>query len=178
MIETIAAAAAGGFAWWQCRDDDTEKVAGLPLTTSTWKGIITACSSPLFYLQSHGLLEAIVAIVAFVLVLTAPHNLLLSPPRTQIIEHARDVLQELLFKAFGKAPGDTLGLAPYVVYSVFRYCIPIQIMGLALHNPFLVVAGPIVSLGYYPWIHSEASKYYRAGFAGMVITGALAAGAF
>jgi uncharacterized membrane protein len=173
MITAILFAALGAVMLWQCRDDDTERIVGLPLTTATWKLFITVNVSALIYVQAAEWWQFGVAMLLFIYVLTAPHNLQLSPPRAYPLPQPRDVIQEVMFKLFDAVPGDALTWPMYWACSIVRYALPISLMGLALQSLPLIVAGPVASLIYYPWVHSERSKYVRAAGLGALLFGVL-----
>jgi hypothetical protein len=172
MIAALLAAF-GAFLFWQCRDDDTERVAGLALRTGSWKVIIMAVVGPLLYVQADALWQFGVAVALFIFVLTAPHNLLLSPPEAYPLPKPRDPLQSVLFNLFDKVPGDALTQPMYWTYSLLRQSAPVSGMGVALDSFALIAAGPVASLIYYPWRHSERSKYVRAGAFGALLGAAI-----
>lgn len=173
---TFLIAAFASFLWWQERDDDTERVMGLDLTSGFWTGLILAFGACLIREHHVHLIWFAVAFGLFAYVVTASHNILLSPPDTQKITKPRDIVQRFLFYIFAKSVGDPVGHPLYWTFSTIRIAFPVSGMGAALSNDALLIAGPVVSLAYYPWVHSERSKYVRAAVAGFLIMGAMAWG--
>lgn len=165
----------GALIWWQARDDDTEVVGPFRLTSSAWKCLIIIAAAVLLYDAGVGIGVFAVVLAVFVAVLTAPHNILLSPPAHQVLSRPRDALQVVLFRLFKKKAGQVCGLPLYIAYSIMRYCAPISIMGAITQTWPLLVAGPLASIAYYPWKHSEQSKYVRAAIVGGIVMASLAA---
>jgi hypothetical protein len=174
MIEVAILAVIGGFLFWQCRDDDLERLGPLTLGSGTWKVVIMAAFLALA-IESATVewWRIAVAVALFTFVLTAAHNLLLSPASTQVLTKPRDAIQRFLFLVFDKTPGDVIGHGLYWTYSIVRYALPISGIGLCLNNAAMVVAGPLASLAYYPWVHSERSKYVRAAALGALVFGSM-----
>lgn len=178
MIELLNVAAwalIGAVVWWSARDDDTEVIGPIRLTSGTWKAIIIVMAAMLLYEAHVGILKFAVALLLFVAVLTAPHNLLLSPPKHQVLARPRDIVQQLLYRAFGKKAGEIMGMPMYVTYSIIRYALPISCIGAVLQTWPMVVAGPLASIAYYPFVHSEKSKYVRAAICGALVMSSFAA---
>jgi hypothetical protein len=173
MITALLLAALGFFLFWQCRDDETERLAGLSFTTSTWKVIITGIMSPLIFAETQHLWQAALALSIFVFVLTAPHNLTLSPPGAYPLPKPRDPIQKALFFLFDAVPGDALTQPIYWAASIARYALPVSLKGVAMQSEVMILAGPVASLIYYPWVHSERSKYVRAGALGALLFGVM-----
>ena len=168
-------AALGALLWFFERNDTTERLGKLGLTSGFWSAVIIVFAALLLTTHHVELWRYGLALGLFVFTLTSPHNLLLSPPGKQVLGVPRDALQKAFYWALRLKSGYTLELGPYVIYSAVRYAIPVSGMGLILDSLALVIAGPLVSIGYYPWVHSEASKYVRAAVAGALIMGAMAA---
>lgn len=173
-MTAILSALLGAFLWWQERDDETERLGKLGLTSGFWSAVIIVFAALLLTTHHVPLWKYGIALALFVFVLTAPHNLLLSPPGKQVLGVPRDALQKLFYWALRLKSGYTLELGPYVIYSAVRYAIPVSGMGFILESVALQIAGPIVSVAYYPWVHSERSKYVRAAVAGALVMGSMA----
>lgn len=167
----------GAVLFWCARDDDTEQIGPISLGSGKWKAIIFVLAAALMWPGWEGLAAYVLALVLFAYVLTGVHNWLLSPPTTQILGEPRDFIQTALMDVFNRYKGQIIGHPLYWTFSAIRYALPIAFMGALVGNVWLMISGPIVSIIYYPWEHSERFKYWRAALTGGVVFGAMVAGA-
>ena len=120
-----------------------------------------------------------VAAVIIMLVFTAGHSMILSPPGSKYPDKP-NALEKFVID-FSDTP-----VVAWWANALIRYVLPLQIAGAFLGQMYLAAAGLIVVLGYWPiayWINpyiknstGETTKFTGAAICGLAVYGAISLG--
>lgn len=178
---SLAQAAFGAFVIFNLRNEGEEKFIGLRLGRAAWMSAAMTLALITIVIRYPGLdaWRGAVAMGLIAFIWSYGHSMILSPPNEHCPDKP-DLIEAPLMWLFGtKKPADPVGHPLRWTYCCVRYVLPCIGVAWALDDPWVILSGVIISVGYWPLAYAIAADvggntmHIGAGIAGAAFYGAL-----